>query len=138
MARLPTFETASVNVVAWPPMRLPVWLFARVSDGAETVLMTCGEVSVNGVPSVKPVNVAVAWLTICCPGASSALIVTSNVDRVGIARPDGAPGRPVARQTEPEHHFPGFRVELARVVSERVGRIRRSPADPPMCRVPGT
>lgn len=47
--------------------------------GAATVSVTCGEVSKNGVPSVRPLKFAVAWLTICCPGLSSASIVTSNV-----------------------------------------------------------
>ncbi len=79
VGELPTLDTARVNVVGWPSIKLPLWLLLIVSDGAETVLITCGEVSVNGVPSVAPVNVAFAWLTICCPGAVSELIVTSNV-----------------------------------------------------------
>ena len=79
VARFPTLETASANVVASPPTKLPVWLLESDRLGAATVSITCGDVSRNGVPSVSPLKFAVAWLTICCPGLSSALIVTSNV-----------------------------------------------------------
>ena len=43
VGELPAFATAIVNVVGWPPTRFPVWLLAIVSEGAETVLTTCGD-----------------------------------------------------------------------------------------------
>ena len=48
----PTFETASVNVVATPPTKLPVWLLTIVRSGTATVFVTCGEVSMNEPPRV--------------------------------------------------------------------------------------
>src|SRR5262249_51341488 len=77
---LPVFETDSVNVVGCPATRPPECVFARLSCGADTVLTVCGDVSSNTVPSVAPVKFATAALRICCPGAASALIVTSNVN----------------------------------------------------------
>ena len=75
----PAFETDSVKVVGWLAIRDPEWVLVISSEGTATVLITCGETSLNAVPSVKPVNVAVAWLMICWPGATFELIVTSNV-----------------------------------------------------------
>ena len=46
--------------------------------------------------------------------------------RVSLVGCDRASGSGIATGTEPEDHLPGARVELGRVVSERVGRARRS------------
>ena len=58
------------------------------------------------------------------PGATSELIVTSNVT-VSVARRDPAPRGRIPAGTEPEHDLPGTRVELGRVVPEGIGRARR-------------
>ena len=125
VGELPTLETASVNVVGSPSIRLPLWLLLIVSDGAETVLIDLRRGVGERRPEREAGEVAFAWLTICWPGAVVGVDRDVERHRVGLARRDAAAGRGIAARAKPEDHLPGARVELGRVVADRVGRTRR-------------
>ena len=121
---LPTFETASVNVVGWPATRLPVWLLAivrRRGDRVDHLRRGVGERSPERETGERRGRLVDDLL------AGRVVRVDLDVERhrVRLARRDPSPGRRIPAGAEPEHHLPGARVELGRVVAQRIGWARR-------------